>query len=319
MTDYLAPPNRFDFYRNIKNICATHNSYVYVSHINGTQRGEKIVLKFIPKGGHISNEQIDNECKIQSSIHHPFIMPARYIFDIDYERQPYRVIEMPLAIGSLADTHAEKLLYGIIHASKIMYQIALAVMYLHINHILHGDINPRNVVLMVDNKDNPVAQIIDFGHACELKHQTLVDDNTGHTYDGYFCTCNRLTPRYSSPEVLGRKPHSFPSDIWSLGATFYFIITGKCVYHENNYDFMIKEAKYPYLNYNTKLGPEFPQIGKDLITKMLSFEESNRPTAQECLDSPFFNSILDPKWMEEQNNLISQMDKSSEINDALNL
>lgn len=302
--NYLSPPSRFQCYRNINFICTTFNSHVYVSHISGTAAKAKVVLKFIPRNGHITEERIDAECRIQSSIHHPYIMPVNSIFDLN-SKQPYRVIEMPHASFALADMHAENLFSCVDPIFKIMYQVTQAVSFLHNIRVLHGDLNPRNIVLMNNNKNELIPQIIDFGHACQFNNSKRNQDDNNNS-DNY-CKCNLITPSFSAPEQLLRKPHSFPSDIWSLGATFYFFITGaNAVINNDNFALMVQMAKNLNLSYCTKFGSSFPKSGRILISQMMNFDPLNRPTAEDILDSEFFKEVLDENWIKLQKELVKK-------------
>lgn len=85
-----------------------------------------------------------------------------------------------------------------------MRQLLCAVAYLHLIHVLHGDISPSNVVLENDN-----ARLIGFGTA-----EIFNDDQVS--------TCPIRTMPYFAPE---RKKHQscFASDVYSLGMTFAYL------------------------------------------------------------------------------------------------
>ena len=73
------------------------------------------------------------------------------------------------------------------------------------------------------------------------------------------------------------------------------------------------------LDFDKKFGPVFPPSGHDLLYKMLKFDPSERPTAAECLNFPFFAEFLDKQWIEEQHKLVNQnMDNNVDITDANN-
>ena len=97
-------------------------------------------------------------------------------------------------------------------AVNYMAQVANAVGYIHEHHILHRDIKPGNIMITADYK----AVIIDFGSAREY-----VEDKTqSHT--------SMLTHGYAPPEQYSRTSRKGSyTDIYALGATLYFILTGR--------------------------------------------------------------------------------------------
>lgn len=96
-------------------------------------------------------------------------------------------------------------------ATNIFLQIIDALYAIHQKGILHLDIKPSNI--MVDKMG--VAKIIDFGTA------KLFNEGTD--------TISTYTPAYAPMEVHQQRPDAIGqwTDIYSLGATFYYIITGK--------------------------------------------------------------------------------------------
>lgn len=292
-----APKERkFGSYFKKSFVTSTHNSFVYSGVQEKTQKN--VILKLIPLKGKVAH--IDQECSIQNSIKYKYIMPLQEIFVFNNK---YRVLVMEFAKGSLVSSFAEHFYNSPLQVYKTMYQITKGISFLHDHNILHGDIKPLNIVLMESPEYMPFPLIIDFGHAQILKRS-----------GNYTCKCRRLTPEYSAPEVLRLQPHSFPSDIFSLGATFYFMITENLILNgdgplESRAKSVEKITNLPYTN---RFGPEFPQSGKNLILSMLNKDPALRPTAKQILDSNFFKETIlnDTEWVEKEiefeNTVVSQ-------------
>ena len=96
---------------------------------------------------------------------------------------------------------------------RIIMQISKALGYAHKNNVIHRDIKPENILMSFDG----TPKIADFGLAKDLTSEqnlTLTGNLIG-------------TRGFIAPEqLLGEKIY-FESDVYSLGATLYKIISGK--------------------------------------------------------------------------------------------
>jgi serine/threonine protein kinase len=93
---------------------------------------------------------------------------------------------------------------------------------IHAAHVIHKDINPGNIVL---NLDTGVVKIIDFGIATQFSC-TNPTFKSPHVLEG--------TLAYLSPEQTGRMNRSidYRTDFYSLGVTFYELLTGHLPFPE---------------------------------------------------------------------------------------
>ena len=108
---------------------------------------------------------------------------------------------------------------------SILNQILPALQYAHDKGVIHRDIKPSNIFV---NPDGHV-KILDFGISKLIGSSS--DTVTG-TYLG--------TPMYMSPEqVKDTKNINHLSDIYSLGVTIYFLVTGKAPYSASDSQFSI--------------------------------------------------------------------------------
>ena len=289
------PPSRVNGYRLFMCIDTTNNSTVYLA--SKPPNPKKIILKFIPLSGKTPIDRIEAECRIQYDMQHPFLMPLDECFDF----KDYRVLVMPRANGGPLSKLSISQLRP---ACMIIFRLLQGVNFMHKCHVLHGDIKPHNVVLMEQNNEDPQPRIIDFGHATYLENPNC------------FCRCHLLTCTYSPPEVLSGKPHSFPSDIWSLGATFYYLVTKKPVLRCRNLELMYNDAVNLELCFDEHLGPSFPNSGVQMIKAMMNPDPSKRPTAEQCLQCELFLQVLGIEWI--QNEIINiNGSAGSNISDAL--
>lgn len=107
---------------------------------------------------------------------------------------------------------------------EIMIPISAAVRHLHSNGIAHADIKPANI-LMKGHK----PYLIDYDLSCLQIHDKMPADQLVRN-SHILCTGNRGTPLFSDPNLVLSKTATRTSfdylagDIYSLGATFYFIV-----------------------------------------------------------------------------------------------
>ena len=88
-----------------------------------------------------------------------------------------------------------------------------AVGYLHRNLVVHRDLKPANILVT----DEGEPKLLDFGIA------KMLDLTTDATVTGM----RMLTPDYASPEQVAGSPVTTATDIYSLGAVLYKLLTGR--------------------------------------------------------------------------------------------
>jgi serine/threonine protein kinase len=105
-------------------------------------------------------------------------------------------------------------------ALDIAQQVACALIAAGEQQLVHRDIKPSNVMLVRESDGEILAKVIDFGLV-----KSAVGDSTGAgelTMRGFVGT-----PYFASPEQLDRQPEDIRSDIYSLGVTLWYMLTGK--------------------------------------------------------------------------------------------
>ena len=123
-------------------------------------------------------------------------------------------------------------------ALRLASQIARALDAIHARGIVHRDLKPANILFRADGR--PV--IVDFGLAKDL----AVASNL--TLAGQLIT----TPRYMSPEQCRGEPVDARSDLYSLGAIFYEMLTGHKIFETES------PAKLAMLHMSGPI-PQLPQ------------------------------------------------------------
>ena len=102
-----------------------------------------------------------------------------------------------------------------IEALNITLQVARALAAADEQHLVHRDLKPANLMLVNQERESQV-KVIDFGLAKSAK------DSAALTVGGFVGT-----PHFASPEQVQEADLDVRSDIYSLGATLYFMLAGK--------------------------------------------------------------------------------------------
>ena len=102
----------------------------------------------------------------------------------------------------------------------IAQQVACALIAAEGQQLVHRDIKPSNLMLVRESDGEILAKVIDFGLV-----KSGVTESSDH---GAFATRAFIgTPYFASPEQLDRQAEDIRSDIYSLGVTLWYMLTGK--------------------------------------------------------------------------------------------
>jgi serine/threonine protein kinase len=155
------------------------------------------------------------EIRALAKLGHPNIVT---LFDAGKAGRRY-YFAMELVNGpSLAQYVSAKKMLNERDALVMTVQVARALAFAHAASIVHRDIKPENI--LVD--EHQIPKVTDFG---VVMHQD--EDHMTLTQEGFMVG----SVHFSSPEqVEGLRDVDGRSDIYSLGATLYFMLTGKTVY-----------------------------------------------------------------------------------------
>ena len=228
----------------------------------------RVALKTLRGGAARRDENVARfraEARNAASLSHPNIVK---VFDAgDYAGVPY--IAMELVVG---DTLAEAIdVHGPLppgSAISLALEAAEALTEAHDNGIVHRDIKPQNI--LVDDQGR--ARVVDFGIAAPLDHP---GDERASTVEG--------TAAYLSPEQISGMAASPRSDLYSLGAVLYEMLSGYRAFGDSESDDLavarmhLTEHPVPPRVYAPWLPPEL----EALVLRLLSKEPEERcPSAR---------------------------------------
>lgn len=157
------------------------------------------------------------EARVISVLDHPNIVQI-YAIGMVTDGQPYIAMEF-LAGNQLSEVIAEDGPMPWQQAIPLLLQICDALDYAHGKQIVHRDIKPSNVVLLRDESDGPYkAKLVDFGIAKSIAQTGPQLTQTEMVMGSVF---------YLSPGQFQGRSADAQSDIYSLGCTFFEVLTGK--------------------------------------------------------------------------------------------
>jgi serine/threonine-protein kinase ULK/ATG1 len=97
-------------------------------------------------------------------------------------------------------------------AKHFIRQLASGLQMLRDNNVVHRDLKPQNI-LLVENNENSLLKIADFGFAKFLQPFALAETLCG-------------SPLYMAPEVMQAQKYDAKADLWSVGVILYQLVTG---------------------------------------------------------------------------------------------
>ncbi len=180
-------------------------------------------------------ERFQREEEIGAKLNHPAILK---VIKVDSQKsRPYLVMEF-LEGKTLAEVLSKRKMLSEGEAVSYAVKICDALEYLHANGIAHRDLKPQNIMVCTDGS----LRLFDFGIA-------RVESARRLTFVGLTPTLG--TPDYISPEQVRGKRGDHRSDIYSLGAILYEMVTGSTPF----------EGESPYIVMNARVSgdPEAPR------------------------------------------------------------
>ena len=218
-----------------------------------------VAIKVLPKRFSESPEYVERfykEGKAAARLNHANIVQA---FDVG-EASGYHYFVMEYVEGhTLFDEMAGGKVFQEEEALQVILQIARALKHAHSQGLIHRDVKPKNIMMASDG----IAKLADMGLARVATDEEAARAEVGRAFG---------TPYYISPEqIRGELDIDFRSDIYSLGATLYHMITGRvpfqadtpaAVMHKH-----LKEPLAPPDHINTALSAGIGEVVEVMMAK----------------------------------------------------
>ena len=197
-------------YRLVRLLGSGGMGTVYLGERTDGEIQQQVAVKLLGAGGHrpVWRDRFLKERQLLASLSHATIV---HVLDAGHTQdgRPYLVMEY--VEGLPIDVYAAEV--GLRDRLALFLRVCDGVSHAHRRLIIHRDLKPSNI--LVDSSGQP--KLLDFGIA------KLLDDSGDETQ-----TVERLmTPGYASPEQLGGANQTTATDIYSLGAVLYKLLTGR--------------------------------------------------------------------------------------------
>lgn len=183
---------------------------------------------------------------------------------------------------------------------QVFIQITSGLRFLHAHNIVHLDIKASNIII----NDKGVVKLIDLGFACYIAQNIL------QGYQRNLECIKRLklgTPNDMAPEIASRSVINISkykaADVYSLGITFYMIITGED-------PFPTAKTVEDLMELKQKPNIEVDFLGladmrsedlKQLIISMVSLDPDTRPTITDVLIKLYQIPMVKPRKTRNEN------------------
>ncbi|MDF1661228.1 MAG: protein kinase, partial [Planctomycetota bacterium] len=161
----------------------------------------------------------------------------------------------------------------------VFVQIAAALEHAHLMGIIHRDLKPENILIRAGS-DEPV--LIDFGLGKQLDSSSM-EEALALTKTGVAIG----TPAFMAPEQIDAKVYgkvSTAADVWGLGTTLYYCLTGTNPYSGQSPLNLFKSILTKAPPRANDADSEIPKTLNDICFACMNRDQASRPSASEVFD-----------------------------------
>jgi len=206
-------------------------------------------------------ERFLSEAKSAGRLNHPNVVT---IHEVAQDGLTHFLV-MELVNGGSAASYLETSgAFPIPDATRLMIEVCRGLAAAHRTNLVHRDLKPANILL----SEEGLAKISDFGLAKNFSNDLLQITQEGQLVG---------TPYFMSPEQCESKSVDVRSDIYSLGATYYSLLTGGFPYGESDsvVKVMFKHCHDPAPD-PRQIRAEVPAACADIIQRAMEIDPNDR-------------------------------------------
>lgn len=228
----------------------------------------KVAVKIILKKNVKGNERmVYDELDMLQRLKHDNIV--RFV-DWFESRDKYYIVTELATGGELFDRICEQGKFTEKDASQTIRQVLDAVNYLHNNNVVHRDLKPENLLYRTKKAESELV-LADFGIAKMLDSK----DEVLTTMAGSF--------GYAAPEVMLKKGHGKPVDMWSMGVITYTLLCGYSPFRSENLQDLIEECTSANVVFHERYWKDVSNDAKDFIMGLLNPNPDKRWNSKQAL------------------------------------
>ena len=241
-------------------------------------------------------DRFHREVTTAGQLSHPNIVTA---YDAD-QAANFHFMVMEFVDGvDLSQTVKERGALPVAEACNYIQQVAIGLQYAHERGMVHRDIKPHNLMVTKDG----TVKILDFGLASLAPGAVLEPDTVEARGDLTAAGAIMGTPDFISPEQAhDARTADIRSDIYSLGATLYFLLSAQPPFAEGSVMHKLKSHAQSEPEPLSTVRLDVPADLADVITKMMAKDPDKRfQTPEELAEAlkPFSQSA-EPKEIVER-------------------
>jgi serine/threonine protein kinase len=251
----------------------------------------RVAIKVLPAGRSQDDSYLERfyrEARAVAALDHPNIVRAH---DIDHDDKLHFLVMEYVDGASLQEIVQKTGPMDVLRACHYIRQAALGLQHAHEAGLVHRDVKPGNI--LVDR--NGIVKVLDMGLA-RFFHD---DDSLSKKFDETVLG----TTDYLAPEQTIDGNVDIRADIYSLGATFYWLLTGRTLFGEGlaAQKLIWQQTRQP--KPIRSLRPEVPAELADLIEqRMLAKDPARRfqvPAEAAAALGPWTQTPIGPPPVEE--------------------
>lgn len=232
----------------------------------------KVAVKIILKKNVKGNERmVYDELDMLQRLKHKNIV--RFV-DWFESRDKYYIVTELATGGELFDRICEQGKFTEKDAAATIKQVLGAVDYLHSKNVVHRDLKPENLLYLTKDPDSDLV-LADFGIAKMLDSK----DEVLTTMAGSF--------GYAAPEVMLKKGHGKPVDMWSMGVITYTLLCGYSPFRSENLQDLIDECSNAQVVFHERYWKDVSDDAKDFIMHLLQPNPDDRWSSSKAMKHPW--------------------------------
>jgi tetratricopeptide (TPR) repeat protein len=251
----------FGPYRRVRLLGSGGMGTVYLAERRDGEIQQKVAVKLLGDGGNRPawRERFLRERRLLASLNHPSIV---HVIDAGHTSDGRPYLAMEYVDGVAIDLYSARI--AVRERLRLFLRVCEGVAHAHRHLIVHRDLKPSNI--LVDSSGQP--KLLDFGIAKLL-------DETG---DPTRTVERLLTPNYASPEQLRGASQTTATDVYSLGAVLYKLLTDRSPHETGGDPAAVQEviAGARQIPPPTRLNPELPADIDYILRKALRTEPEER-------------------------------------------